>query len=147
MADETRQQNRVGVRDDIFTDPLYPSEQVRLKGSKCRVCGEVFLGKYGSCGNCANADMEDVVLGDKGKLWTYTVIRNRPPGDYKGSDPFVPFGEGLIELPEGIRLLTPLTDCDIENLKIGTEWQLVVDVLYVDEEGNEVMSFKFKPIN
>lgn len=147
MADETKQRNRVGVRDDIFTEPLYPSEQVRLKGSKCRVCGEVFLGKYQSCGNCANADMEDIVFSDKGKLWTYTVIRNRPPGDYKGPDPYVPFGEGLIELPEGIRLLTPLTDCDVDNLKIGTEWQLVVDVLYVDEEGNEVMAFKFKPVS
>jgi len=146
MNNETKQPNRVGVRDDIFTEPLYPSEQVRLKGSKCSVCGEIFLGKHLSCGSCASEKMEEVTFSDRGKLWTYTVIRNRPPGDYKGPDPFVPFGEGLIELPEGIRLLSPLCDCDVDNLKIGTEWQLVVDVLYVDDEGNEVMSFKFKPV-
>lgn len=146
MVDNTKQQNRVGVRNDIFTTPLYPSEQIRLKGSKCRACGEVFLGKHLSCGNCASEDMAEITFSNKGKLWTYTVIRSRPPGDYKGPDPFIPFAEGLIELPEGIRLLTPLTDCDINNLKIGTEWQLVVDVLYVDDAGNEVMSFKFKPL-
>jgi len=144
--DEMKQRNRIGVRDDIFTTPFYPSEKVRLKGSKCRVCGEVFLGKHLSCGNCANENMEEIILGKRGKLWTYTIIRNRPPGDYKGPDPFVPFAEGLIELPEGIRLLSPLTDCDVENLKIGTEWQLLVDILYVDDGGNEVMSFKFKPV-
>lgn len=146
MTEHMNQPKRMGVRDDIFTTPLYPSEQVRLKGSKCRVCEEVFLGKHLSCGNCANEDMEEIVFSNKGKLWTYTVIRNRPPGDYKGPDPFVPFGEGLIELPEGIRFLSPLTDCDINNIKIGTEWRLVVDVLYVDDNRTEVMSFKFKPI-
>ena len=144
--DEIKQRNRVGVRDDIFTDPLFPSDQVKLKGSQCRVCGEVFLGKHLSCGNCANEDMGEIILGDKGTLWTYTVIRNRPPGDYKGPEPFVPFAEGLIELPEGIRLLSPLTGCDVDHIKIGLEWKLVVDVLYVDDKGNEVMSFKFKPV-
>jgi uncharacterized protein len=144
--DETKQRNRVGVRDDIFTTPLYPSEQVRLKGCQCRVCGEVFLGKHLSCGNCANEEMGEIILGDKGKLWTYTIIRNRPPGDYKGPEPFVPFAEGLIELPEGIRVLSPLTGCDNDAIKIGTEWRLLVDVLYVDDGGNEVMSFKFKPV-
>jgi uncharacterized OB-fold protein len=146
LSDNMNQPKRVGVRDGIFTTPLYPSEQVRLNGSKCRVCGEVFLGKHLSCGNCANENMEEIALSDKGKLYTYTVIRNRPPGDYKGPDPFVPFGEGLIALPEGIRILSPLTGCDINKLKIGTEWKLIVDVLYVDADGNEVMTFKFKPV-
>jgi uncharacterized OB-fold protein len=146
LSDNMNQPKRVGVRDGIFTTPLYPSEQARLKGSKCRVCGEVFLGKHLSCGNCANEDMEEIVLSNRGKLYTHTVIRNRPPGDYKGPEPFVPFGEGLIELPEGIRILSPLIGCDANKLKIGTEWQLVVDVLYVDADGNEVMAFKFKPV-
>ncbi len=146
MSDNMNQPKRVGVRDGIFTTPLYPSEQVRLKGSKCPICSEVFLGKQLSCGNCANENMEDIILSDKGKLYTYTVIRGRPPGDYKGPDPFVPFGEGLIELPEGIRILSPLMSCDVNKLKIGTEWQLVVDVLYADADGNEIMAFKFKPV-
>jgi len=136
---------RIGIRNDIFTSPLYPSDQIRLRGSRCKKCGEYFLGELRSCRNCAGNNMEEVVYSNAGKLWSYTVIRSRPPGDYKGPDPFIPFGEGLIELPEGMRILTPLTDCDVDRLKIGTTWKLVVDVLYVDEEGNEVMAFKFKP--
>ena len=140
------QPSQIAVREDLFTTPLSPPEQVRLKGSKCRVCGEVFLGKSSACGNCAGEDLEEKVLSPRGKLWTYTVLRNRPPGDYKGPDPFVPFALGLVEVPEGIRILSPLTDCDVDNLKIGMELELVVDKLFVDDEGNEVMSFKFKPI-
>ena len=146
MTDKLKQPKRVGVREDIFTMPLHPAEQVKLKGSQCHVCGEIFLGKHLSCGNCAQEKMGEITLSTNGKLWTYTVVRNRPPGDYKGPDPFVPFAEGLIELPEGIRLLSPLTECDVDNLAIGSDWQLVVAPLYTDDEGNEVMSFKFRPL-
>jgi hypothetical protein len=84
-------------------------------------------------------------LSRRGKLWTYTVIRHRPPGDYKGADPFVPFGLGLVELPEGIRVLSPL-DCALDKLKIGMDLELEVFPYFRDQEGKEVMAFKFKPV-
>ena len=148
MTDEKTaggQPKRIPVKDGLLTMPLSPAEQVRLVGSKCRNCGEVSLGTNSSCPNCAHEDLEPIPLGHKGKLWTYTVIRHRPPGDYKGPDPFVPFAEGLVELPEGIRVLSPL-EGDVNKVKIGMDMELAVHVLYMDEEGNEVMAFKFKPV-
>ena len=105
------------------------------------------MGKHIGCENCGSEDLEAVTLSNKGKLYTFTIMENRPPGDYKGpSDPFVPFGEGLVELPEGCRILAPLTVSKPEDLKIGMDLELVVDKLYEDADGNEVMAFKFKPI-
>jgi hypothetical protein len=90
--------------------------------------------------------MEDVELSRRGKLYNYTIIRNRPPGNYKGpDDPFIPFAVGFVELPEGIRILSPLTGCDIEDVRIGMEVELTVEELYDDDEGNQVMAYKFRP--
>jgi len=135
----------VPVREGLFTTPLYPLEEVRIVGSKCSNCGEVMLGQALSCSNCTCEDTKFISMSNRGKLWTYTVIRHRPPGSYRGPDPFVPFAEGLVELPEGLRVLSVL-DCEIDKLKIGMELELVVYKLYENEDGNDVIAFKFKPV-
>lgn len=134
----------VPVREDLFTLPLQPLTQVRLAGTRCKTCGEVSLGKVSCCPNCIGQELEDKALSKQGKVWTYTVIRHRPPGEYKGPDPFVPFGLGLVELPEGIRVLSPL-DCDIDSIEIGMPVELDVFKLYADEKGNDVIAFRFRP--
>lgn len=139
------QKRRIPVREDLFTMPLTPAEQVSLAGSKCCTCGEVSLGKQSSCPNCSGNNMEEIALSRRGKLWSYTVIRHRPPGAYKGPDPFVSFGLGLVELPEGIRVVSPI-DAEVDLLNIGMGLELEVYKLYQDEEGNEVMAFKFKQV-
>ena len=136
--------NKIPIREDIFTSPLDPLENLRLQGSRCRSCGEVAFGVANSCQNCAAQDMEVIPLSQDGTLWTFTVIRNRPPGDYKGPDPFVPFGEGLVELAEGILIKTPLGG-NPDQLEIGMKIHLVTYKLYDDENGNEVITFRFDP--
>jgi uncharacterized OB-fold protein len=136
---------KVPIKEGLFTSPLDPVDSVRLAGSKCRSCGEVFFGKRSSCENCSGESMEDLPLSQRGTLWSYTVIRHQPPAGYKGPDPFVPYGLGLVELPEGIRILSPI-DCDLNKIKIGMELKSEVYKLYENEEGNEVMAFRFKPV-
>ena len=137
-----KQKNRIPIRDGLLTTPLSPLADVRLIGSKCSSCDEVSFGKVSSCPNCALEKLETIPLGKQGFLWTYTVIRNRPPGDYKGPDPFVPFGEGLVELPEGIRVLSPIA-VDVDKLEIGMKLNFDAHVLYEDNDGNEVVAFRF----
>jgi uncharacterized OB-fold protein len=135
----------VPIREGLLSAPLDNLEKVQLLGSKCRACGEVAFGVASSCQNCAGSDMELIPLSKKGTLWTYTVIRNRPPGDYKGPDPFVPFAEGLVELPEGIRVLSPLGG-NVEKVKIGMDLTLKIYTLYKNKEGQNVIAFRFDPI-
>ena len=103
------------------------------------------LGKQPSCGNCTSEDLEMIPLGKRGQLWTYTIIYHRPPGQYREPDPFVPFAEGLVELPEGVRVLSVL-DCPIDQVKIGMELEFTAYELYIDEKGNSVVAFKFKAV-
>ena len=133
---------RIPIRERLLSTPLSPLEDVRLLGSKCKSCGEVGLGEVSSCQNCAGEDLVVIPLSQKGKLWTFTVIRNKPPGDFKGK---VPMGEGLVELPEGIRVKSPLGG-DIENLKIGMDLKFKAYPLYQNENGDEVIAFRFDPV-
>ncbi len=50
--------------------------------------------------------------------------------------PFVPFGLGLVELPEGIRIISPI-DADVDKLNIGMELELVAYQLFNNKEGND----------
>lgn len=135
---------QISIKEGLFTTPLSPAEQVRLIGSKCKNCSEISLGKRQTCSNCGGGDLEEIPLSRKGKLWSYTVIRHKPPGDYKGPDPFVPFGLGLVEVPEGIRVLSPI-QCALEKLNVGMELEMEVYPQYIDENGNEVIAFRFRP--
>ena len=136
--------NVVAIREGLLTTPLLPLDQVRLIGNKCKDCGEVTLGEGLTCANCAGENTQAIPLSRKGKLWTYTVIKHQPPGSYRGAvEPFVPFVEGLVELPDGIRVLSVI-DVPMDKVKIGMDLELVVFKLYKDDQGNDVVAFKFK---
>lgn len=139
------EKKRIEIREGLFTAPLTQPAQVHLLGSQCEVCGEIALGRRNTCPNCGGARLTEQQLSRLGTLWTYTVIRHKPPGDYKGPDPFIPFGLGLVELPEGIRVMS-LLDCDIDKIRIGMELEMEVYPLYTDENATEVMTFRFRPV-
>ena len=136
--------SKKAIKEDFFTKPLEPVEQVRLSGSKCSDCGEVFLGKRIGCENCGCQDLETVTLSDHGRLYSYTVLYAPLNESYKGpNNPFVPIGIGLVELPEGCRIIAPLTVNDPEKLKVEMQVKLVIDTLYTDENGDEILAFKY----
>jgi hypothetical protein len=88
---ENTLKNAIPVGDGLLTAPLYPLEDVRLLGTRCKKCNEVMFGRLPSCANCASEEVEEVPLSNHGILWTYTIIYHCPPGDYRGpKDPFVP---------------------------------------------------------
>jgi uncharacterized OB-fold protein len=135
--------DRTPIRDGLLTGALSNLDEVRLVGSRCSECGETSLARAKVCANCGKATITELPLSNHGVLWTYTVVRHRPPGDYKGPDPFVPFGMGLVELPEGLRVLSPV-HCDVSQLKIGLEVRFR-PVIRKNSEGREIVSFTFEP--
>jgi len=106
------------VRSGLLAGPLDDLAALKLAGSRCRGCGETTLGTNALCPNCGRDDVAPIPLSDEGHVWTYTVIRYRPPGAYKGPEPFVPFAVGLVELPEGLRVVAPIGG-DPEAVCIG----------------------------
>jgi len=132
---------QIPVKEGLWRTP--PDEEPYLIGSKCPSCGEIVFPKMQVCLNCQEQNVEEVKLSRRGKIYTVTVVMQQPPLYYKGP---VPYALGYVELPEGVRLETLYTDCGPDSLEIGMDVELVVEKLYDDDEGNELITYKFRPI-
>ncbi|MEO6156529.1 MAG: OB-fold domain-containing protein, partial [Ilumatobacteraceae bacterium] len=82
--------------------------------------------------------------------WTWTV-QGFPPKSppYAGRTDqagFEPFGVGYIELPGQVKVEARLTEADPNKLKIGMDMELVIIPLTADDQGNEVVTFAFRPV-
>lgn len=133
------------IEEELWTVPSSADDKPHLIGSRCRVCGEVFFPKrtYGICTHCQSIDIEEVELSRLGKIYSYTVVMQKPPEYYRGP---VPYAEGFVELPEGVRVETLFTGCNFDDLKLGMEVEMIIEKLYEDEDGSEVVTFKFRPL-
>jgi hypothetical protein len=132
---------RIAIREGLLSTPLGDLGAVRLMGSQCAQCHETTLGSSAVCPNCGGTKLQVKPLSQRGTLYTYTVVRHKPPGDYHGPDPFKPFAMGLVELAEGIRVLAPL-EGDLAAIRIGMPLQFRAFVRS-EQESPPVVSFVF----
>lgn len=132
---------QIPLVDGLFT---WPSDQPSLIGSRCKTCGEYYFPKV-NCKNpdCPKKDVEEVLLSRRGKLWSYTIEPYQPPLPYKGPLPVL---FGLVEIPENLKVMGWLTGCKYEDLKFGMKMELVIEKAWEDEEGNDLVFWKFKPV-
>jgi uncharacterized OB-fold protein len=131
------------VEEGLFTIPSSSADEPHLIGSKCIFCQEVVFPRQQACPNCCSDRVAEILMGPKGTLFSFTNVNRPVPEGYKGP---VPYGVGLVDLPEGARIVAYLTESDPEKLKVGMDLRLIIDRLFTDEEGNEVVGFKFKPL-
>ncbi len=130
---------RMPIREGLFNIPSSPSEKPYLVGSRCRNCQEVMFPQRPICLNCFGKDLEQVRLSSRGKLFTFT-INHQGPKEFSA-----PYASGYIDLPEGVRIYSLLTDWEAKGLKIGAEMELVIEKIKEDKEGNIVLGYKFRP--
>ena len=135
---------QIPIKKGVWSEPD-GNGKISLLGSKCLKCGELFFPKKeaGVCTNCQAAQFDEVKLSSEGKIYSYSVVEIRPPGYYQGE---VPYALAFIDLPEGIQIETLLTQCDFNELKVGLPVEMILDTLHVDEDGNDVICYKFRPI-
>ena len=125
------------MRDGLFTETDPP----RLLGSRCVVCGRHQFPRHDTCPYCAAPGTSPVELSGLGRLWAWTAVTTAPPG-YRGE---APYGFGVVELPEGLRVVSRLTEADPARLSAGQPMELVVVPVHVDEDGREVVTYAFAP--
>jgi len=117
-----------------------PSEKSHLIGNRCNMCGEYFFPKRVICPNCLKEEpLEEVLLSNKGKLYTYSVVKAAPLGFQS------PYVMGYVDLPEGLRILSPIAEYENETLRIGMDMEVIVDKIREDDTGNPVYGYKFRP--
>jgi uncharacterized OB-fold protein len=135
---------RVPVADGLFTS----TEAPQLIGSRCGACGIVTFPSQGSCPRCASTNMGEQLLARRGRLWAWTTQHFPPPSPpYLGpvDETFAPFAIGYVELPGEVKVESRLTEADPERLREGMEMELVVVPFRTDDQGNEVVTFAFRP--
>jgi uncharacterized protein len=126
----------VAVRDGLFILDDVPA----LIGGRCRHCDTVCFPRQEICPYCSHELVNSVELSRSGSLWAWTAVNASPPG-YEGT---VPYGFGVVELPEGVRIVTRLTESDPSNLERGQPMELVLVPL--NEESNpEILTYAFAP--
>ena len=137
---------RVPVAEGLFT---WPSDDPQLIGSQCTACGIVTFPQQDSCPRCASTEMTEHLLPRQGRLWAWTTQDFAPPSPpYSGptGDAFVPFGVGYVVLPDEVKVETRLTEADPQALAQGMEMELVLVPFRTDDDGNEVVTFAFRPV-
>jgi len=139
----TLSEKQILIQEGLFTVPSSPSDHPHLIGSKCNTCGEVVFPKQSGCPNCCGGDVQEILLSPRGKLHTFTNVNHPVPEGYGGP---IPYGVGLVELPDGVRVVAYLTESDPQKLRVGMDMILVIDKLFENKEGNEIVGFKFKPM-
>ena len=127
----------------------FPSDEPHLIGSRCKLCGDYFFPKVEMCRNprCRSKDVEEVLLSRTARIWSYVIQEAAPPPPFPARDPFVPYALAEMKLPEGIKIMGMVASgVPFDSLQIGMEMELVTERFYEDKDGNEVVTWKFKPL-
>jgi uncharacterized OB-fold protein len=95
-------------------------QRYRLEAAKCRSCGEVSYPPRLVCRKCRSRQFETVTLPDEGTILTFTVTRVGP-SQFAAS---TPYAVGIVELDGGVRVMTQLADCQLDELAIGQRVRL-----------------------
>jgi uncharacterized OB-fold protein len=112
-----------------------------LIGGRCANCSAHHFPLAGICPYCSSDHVDETRLSSAGRLWGWTAVTAAPPG-YRGE---VPFGFGVVELPEGLRVITRLTEPDPARLMFGEPMHIELAPLHVDDEGRAVVTYAFAP--
>lgn len=115
----------------------------RLIGEICPDCGAVFFPHRTVCQRCGSRDLEEYKLSERGNIISWTVIRN-PPKDY---EKYAPYVVALIELDDGVRVLSQVVDAEVEEVKAGM--RVEATFRRVREDGSSGIieyGYKFRPV-
>jgi len=143
---EKPEKRKIPVIEGAWTTPAVPGEKPQLIGSECKACGEVFFPRRtrNFCIHCQKEALQDIKLSRKGKLDTFTVVMQQPGGGYYFGP--VPYAIGIVELPDGVYVESLLKADNYEDLTRGMEMELVIEEIWVDPAGNELIGYKFQPV-
>ena len=135
----------VPVAEGLFTEA---AEGPRLLGSRCASCATPYFPRSAVCHNpeCGKSQMEEASFGPRGTLWSCAIQNYPPPAPARYEEPYTPYALGMVDMPEGLRVLGRISTADPEGVQVGVEVELVLERLYVDENGDEVITWMFKPI-
>lgn len=105
---------------------------------QCGDCGAYHFYPRALCPACLSSNLDWVAASGKGKVHTFSVVHRAPSEPFKAD---VPYTIALLELDEGVRMMSNIIHCKPEAVRIGMEVRVVF------EEITEAIALpKFEPI-
>jgi len=99
----------------IFTLPPYDREQPQLLGGLCSDCDKYYFPRPKYCPCCLGA-VDETSLGSEGTIYSYTVVRTKPPLGLPQ-----PYSVGYVDMaPSGLRVFCLLDPAAIKQLRVGS---------------------------
>ena len=108
--------------------------QGRIPIQKCRGCGALHHPPRPMCAKCGGMEMGFIAASGRGTVHSFTVIHHPQFPGYE-----FPIIAALIDLEEGTRLMSSLTDCKPEQVSIGMRVQ---GYIHEDEDGFKLPLFR-----
>jgi len=139
----------LGLSDEDMVKPLpKPSKwsqpfwdntkKHKLTLKKCKDCGHIDHPPYLYCTNCSSDNSEWVEASGKGKLVAYAVNTYMVPFPFWDDMPYV---VAMIELEEGVRMISNIIEYNHNELKNGMALEVVFD-----DVSDEFTLPKWKPV-
>lgn len=127
-------------RPTLWSQPFWEgTKRHKLLLKKCKACGHIDHPPYLYCTACSSEECEWVEASGKSTLYAYAVNTYGVPFPFMEDLPYV---LGLIDLPEGPRMISNVVGCAAEDLKNGMELKVVFDRVSPD-----IVLPKWRPAN
>ncbi len=115
------------------------AQRYRMEAGKCKECGHVYFPPRLICRECQGREFETIVLSERGKLLSFTVIHT-PASQFKDISPYA---LGILETKEGAKLTAQIVDMPADQIKTGMELQ--IEFRRVQTDGHEgVLAYGYK---
>ncbi|MGH7076052.1 MAG: Zn-ribbon domain-containing OB-fold protein [Stellaceae bacterium] len=126
------------LKPGIFTAGDLQDPDLALCGTRCGKCGETFFPQRRICPRCrVPGTMAPTALSRNGRIHAVTQVL-RWPGHLSAS-----YFLALIDLPEGVHLVTQITVPEGLMPRIGDEVTLMVEPIFHTAEGTPVLGYRF----
>jgi uncharacterized OB-fold protein len=130
---------------DVFT---WPADEPQLIGAKCGACDAIAFPMTTSCPRCGTPEPAQHLLPRRGTLYTWTTqdfLPKEPYASGETNETFQPYGVGLVQLGDEVKVEARLTVADPEELDVGMEVELVVVPVREDDDAT-IVPFAFAPV-
>lgn len=127
--------------DPALTDPFWEAvKRHELLIPRCVKCNKFFWYPRQECPHCMQRDWNWEKVSGKGRLHTFTIVR-QPQNPSFNDD--VPYVYAIVQLDEGVRMVSNVIGCKIpEDVKVD----MALEVTFDDVTAEQTL-FKFKPVS
>ena len=93
-----------------------------LRVQRCGSCGRHVFYPRAVCPYCASSKLDWVDASGRGRIHSYTVVHRAPP-EYRDEVPYV---VALVELDEGVRMMTRLVDVEPAGVRVDLPVEVAI---------------------